>query len=117
MSPFQDESPRKKAKFGDPNEDFPTPLELSSHEAFFLAFGLGCLLVKNEEQEGHYNIDELWKIFTEFEADFKEKYSVYHHFRCKGVTGFSDFCYQIPYKFHQIFPLNLVTLPAASRPT
>ena len=42
-------------------------LQLSPVEAFFLAFGLGCLLVERPEasfvEDPELSIDELWRIF------------------------------------------------------
>lgn len=60
-------------------------LQLSLCEAFFLAFGLGCLLVKNEEGQ-EMNIDDLWKCFNDRQLGFPYQYAVYHHFRCKAYV-------------------------------
>lgn len=60
-------------------------LQLSLCEAFFLAFGLGCLIVKNHEDK-EMNIDDLWTSFNEKQKEFPFQYAVYHHFRCKGYV-------------------------------
>ncbi|XP_050347402.1 tRNA-splicing endonuclease subunit Sen2 isoform X2 [Nymphalis io] len=58
-------------------------LMLSLEEAFFLLYGLGCLQVINNENQ-ILNIEECWKLFSESDRYFIEKYVVYHYFRSKG---------------------------------
>lgn len=60
-------------------------LNLSFEEAFFLAFGLGCLLVTNSNGE-EQSLDQLWSFFCRNQPDFPRKYAVYHHFRTKGFV-------------------------------
>jgi len=65
-------------------------LQLSPVEAFFLAFGLGCLLVERPEasfvEDPELSIDDLWRIFCSSDKDFPYQYAVYHHFRAKGYV-------------------------------
>jgi len=70
-----------------PNEDRDKTgyLRLELCEAFFLSYGLGCLLVcdcDNEYEE--MSIDEMWDKFCRVDLEFPHKYAVYHHFRSKG---------------------------------
>ncbi|XP_026495684.1 tRNA-splicing endonuclease subunit Sen2 [Vanessa tameamea] len=58
-------------------------LMLSLEEAFFLLYGLGCLQIVNNENN-ILNIEDCWKIFSESDRYFIEKYVVYHYFRSKG---------------------------------
>merc|ERR1711884_18960 len=60
-------------------------LVLAPYEAFFLAFGLGCLLVRDEQNQ-EMDIDALWSRFNEVNPDFAHQYAVYHHFRAKGYV-------------------------------
>ncbi|CAK8675610.1 unnamed protein product [Clavelina lepadiformis] len=57
-------------------------LYLSCEESFFLSFALGCLFIK----DGDENMDILrqWKAFCELNVRFPVTYAVYHHFRSKG---------------------------------
>ena len=56
------------------------PLQLLCVEAFFLTFGLGCLLVSS------MSIDDLWSKFCSYDKEFPYQYAVYHHFRSKGYV-------------------------------
>ncbi|XP_023952330.1 uncharacterized protein LOC112056186 [Bicyclus anynana] len=58
-------------------------LMLTLQEAFFLLYGLGCLQIVNFENN-ILTIEECWKLFSETESNFIEKYVVYHYFRSKG---------------------------------
>ncbi|XP_045451138.1 tRNA-splicing endonuclease subunit Sen2 [Melitaea cinxia] len=60
-------------------------LMLSLEEAFFLQYGLGCLQIINNDNKIQ-NIEECWKIFSENDQHFVEKYVVYHYFRSKGYV-------------------------------
>lgn len=66
------------------NDPFPIQqkLHLTLEEAFFLSFGLGCLVVKYDGKE--MNLEEMWKSFTQCDTMFLYKYISYHHFRSKG---------------------------------
>lgn len=67
-----------------------TAIQLSPVEAFFLAFGLGCLLVECPKasfvEDPELSIDDLWSIFCSYDKDFPYQYAVYHHFRAKGYV-------------------------------
>ncbi|GIX93216.1 tRNA-splicing endonuclease subunit Sen2 [Caerostris extrusa] len=59
-------------------------LQLSFEEAFFLSYGLGCLIVKSKDR--YFGIPKLWTTFCELThyGDFPATYTAYHHFRSKG---------------------------------
>lgn len=57
-------------------------LHLSLEESFFLAYGLGCLRVY--ENEKLLNLTELWKTFCQRHDRFIPLYIAYHYFRSKG---------------------------------
>ncbi|XP_067135995.1 tRNA-splicing endonuclease subunit Sen2 [Centruroides vittatus] len=59
-------------------------LYLMFEEAFFLSYGLGCLIVKESNKE--LSISEMWKKFCWLALDgrFPCKYVAYHYFRSKG---------------------------------
>ena len=60
-------------------------LVLDSYEAFFLAYGLGCLRVKSvATADDVMSIDELWRHFNQCDANFRHRYVAYHHFRSKN---------------------------------
>ena len=66
-------------------KDQPTYLRLELWEAFFLTYGLGCLLVSNCDKDNEdMSIDEMWEKFCHVCDYFRLKYAVYHHFRSKG---------------------------------
>ncbi|XP_072945132.1 uncharacterized protein Tsen2 [Epargyreus clarus] len=57
-------------------------LMLTAQEAFFLMYGLGCLQVVNGDHA--LSIEDSWKLFSDNDRNFVEKYVVYHYFRSKG---------------------------------
>merc|ERR1711894_294019 len=60
-------------------------LRLELYEAFFLSYGLGCLLVNDCDREyEQMSIDDMWNKFCNVDSDFPHQYAVYHHFRSKG---------------------------------
>jgi tRNA-splicing endonuclease subunit Sen2 len=59
-------------------------LQLSLEEAFFLSYGLGCLVVNTGNKEDVLNLTEMWKRFCRISPNFVERYVVYHNFRSKG---------------------------------
>jgi tRNA-intron lyase len=60
-------------------------LVLESYEAFFLAYGLGCLRVKSlTSPDDVMTIDDLWRHFSQCDANFRYRYVAYHHFRSKN---------------------------------
>ena len=65
--------------------DAPGYLRLELYEAFFLSYGLGCLLVNDCDREyEQMSIDDMWNKFCNVDSDFPHQYAVYHHFRSKG---------------------------------
>ena len=62
-------------------------LILDSFDAFFLAYGLGCLLVRktsDDDDDDHMSLDALWAHFCQSDANFRHRYAAYHHFRAKN---------------------------------
>lgn len=57
-------------------------LHLSLEESFFLAYGLGCLRVY--ENEKLLNLTDLWRAFCQRNNRFISLYVAYHYFRSKG---------------------------------
>lgn len=57
-------------------------LQLTFQEAYFLSYGLGCLIVK--DQDKFLNLGALWCRLCELSPDFPIMYTAYHHFRSKG---------------------------------
>lgn len=67
------------------SKDLPTYLRLDLWEAFFLSYGLGCLLVSDSDNfDEEMSIDNMWVKFCQVSDYFPIKYAVYHHFRSKG---------------------------------
>eukprot|EP00057_Strongylocentrotus_purpuratus_P031300 XP_784204.3 PREDICTED: tRNA-splicing endonuclease subunit Sen2 [Strongylocentrotus purpuratus] len=58
-------------------------LQLSYEEAFFLSYGLGCLSLRNANEE-QMDLTEMWKTFRRHQPSFVANYIVYHFFRSKG---------------------------------
>ncbi|XP_076356597.1 tRNA-splicing endonuclease subunit Sen2-like isoform X2 [Tachypleus tridentatus] len=59
-------------------------LQLTFEEAFFLSYGLGCLLVADEKGK-ILDILTMWRRFCELSnKNFPAFYTVYHYFRSKG---------------------------------
>ncbi|XP_068705335.1 tRNA-splicing endonuclease subunit Sen2-like [Montipora foliosa] len=58
-------------------------LQLTLEEAFFLAYGLGCLSVLNMEKRP-MSLSEMWCSFCAAKQDFIPSYVTYHYFRSKG---------------------------------
>jgi len=81
----EEEEINENSEISSSNNDKKTELYLSPFEAFYLSFGLGCLVVREEENdELHLTIDALWRKFNQSNPNFCEEYAVYHHFRSKG---------------------------------
>eukprot|EP00795_Rhopilema_esculentum_P008558 gene8558-14559_t len=79
---MEEEVPEKQAKLEDlyQVDEF---LQLSLEEAYFLAFGLGCLTVKDEDEK-ELPLVEMWRKFCHLKARFLETYAAYHYFRSLG---------------------------------
>ena len=66
-------------------KDRPSYLRLELWEAFFLTYGLGCLIISNCDNDNEdMSIDDMWEKFCQVSDYFRLKYAVYHHFRSKG---------------------------------
>lgn len=57
-------------------------LQLFFEEAYFLSFGLGCLIVQENGKE--LELLELWQRLCTLCPNFPARYAAYHHFRAKG---------------------------------
>uniref|UniRef100_A0A224ZAT4 tRNA-intron lyase n=1 Tax=Rhipicephalus zambeziensis TaxID=60191 RepID=A0A224ZAT4_9ACAR len=57
-------------------------LQLFFEEAYFLSYGLGCLIVKDGDED--LELLKLWQRFCGLDDNFPARYAVYHHFRSKG---------------------------------
>ncbi|XP_052085458.1 tRNA-splicing endonuclease subunit Sen2-like [Mytilus californianus] len=58
-------------------------LHLSFEEAFFLSYGLGCLVVK-DDTERTPDLTEMWQTFSSKQQTFIPNYIAYHYYRSKG---------------------------------
>ncbi|XP_033109115.1 tRNA-splicing endonuclease subunit Sen2-like isoform X2 [Anneissia japonica] len=58
-------------------------LQLSLEEAFFLSYGLGCLVVRSENKE-LMNLTDMWKEFCSRQPTFLRNYIAYHYYRSRG---------------------------------
>ena len=58
-------------------------LQLTLQEAYFLSFGLGCLVVYDEDQN-KLDLVQMWRLFSDKSPMFVPHYITYHHFRSKG---------------------------------
>uniref|UniRef100_A0A023G8Z9 tRNA-intron lyase n=1 Tax=Amblyomma triste TaxID=251400 RepID=A0A023G8Z9_AMBTT len=61
---------------------FVESLQLFFEEAYFLSYGLGCLIVKDGDQE--LDLLKLWQKMCGLHDNFPARYAAYHHFRSKG---------------------------------
>lgn len=72
-------------------------LILTLEEAYFLAFGLGCLQILDESKNA-LSLEDSWSLFCNSHVNFSMLYIVYHHFRSKGwivkpgIKFGGDFC-------------------------
>lgn len=57
-------------------------LELFFEEAYFLSYGLGCLIVRENNEE--LDLLMLWQRLCTLCPAFPARYATYHHFRSKG---------------------------------
>lgn len=62
---------------------------LTLHEAFFLAYALGCLSLQLEEQcylssRSYWNLCRDYHTNSNLQLDFAVEYGVYHYFRSRG---------------------------------
>uniref|UniRef100_A0A1E1XDB0 tRNA-intron lyase n=1 Tax=Amblyomma aureolatum TaxID=187763 RepID=A0A1E1XDB0_9ACAR len=57
-------------------------LQLFFEEAYFLSYGLGCLIVKDGDED--LELLKLWQKLCALCDNFPARYAAYHHFRSKG---------------------------------
>lgn len=57
-------------------------LQLLFEEAYFLSYGLGCLIVNDAGED--LELLKLWQRLCELHDNFPVRYAAYHHFRSKG---------------------------------
>lgn len=76
----KDKGPARRKR---PHMNAELPLKLEPCEAFYLAYGLSCLIVKDDDDD-ELDIDGLWTKFCEMKPGFPYLYRAYHHFRSKG---------------------------------
>ncbi|CAN7999064.1 unnamed protein product [Ixodes hexagonus] len=57
-------------------------LQLFFEEAYFLSYGLGCLIVQENNEE--LDLLKLWQRLCALCPSFPARYATYHHFRSKG---------------------------------
>ncbi|ESP01623.1 hypothetical protein LOTGIDRAFT_200224 [Lottia gigantea] len=77
-------------------------LQLSFVEAFFLCYGLGCLIVQNSER--NIDIKSLWKLFCTKQRNFIPSYICYHYFRSKGWVPKSGLKFGCDYILYKVGP-------------
>ena len=81
----------------------PPELHLELCEAFFLAYGLGCLTVKGRGGN-ETGLLEMWKLFCGIEEDFPQRYRVYHHFRTEGWVVRSGYKFGADWLLYKLSP-------------
>merc|ERR1719220_1658758 len=81
----------------------PPDLHLELCEAFFLAYGLGCLTVKGRGGN-EMGLLEMWKLFCGIEEDFPQRYRVYHHFRTEGWVVRSGYKFGADWLLYKLSP-------------
>ena len=78
-------------------------LHLELCEAFFLAYGLGCLTVKSTEGID-IGLQEMWKTFCTIEEDFPQRYRVFHHYRTEGWVVKSGYKFGADWLLYKLGP-------------
>jgi len=78
-------------------------LHLELCEAFFLAYGLGCLTVKSTEGK-EVGLQEMWQMFCAIEADFPQRYRVFHHYRTEGWVVKSGYKFGADWLLYKLGP-------------
>jgi len=82
---------------------FHPELHLELCEAFFLAYGLGCLTVKSTEGK-ELGLQDMWQMFCSMEEDFPQRYRVYHHFRTEGWVVKSGYKFGADWLLYKLGP-------------
>ena len=99
-SDVKDREDEEYITFG--NGCFPE-LHLELCEAFFLAYGLGCLTVKSTEEK-ELGLQEMWQIFCSIEEDFPQRYRVFHHYRTEGWVVKSGYKFGADWLLYKLGP-------------
>jgi tRNA-intron lyase len=81
-------------------------VRLSLDEAFFMAYGLGCLQVHDlvDFTAVKLDIDVLWRRLQVARTDFLLLYLAYHHFRSKGWIPRTGLQYGVDFVLYQRHP-------------
>ncbi|OWF38859.1 tRNA-splicing endonuclease subunit Sen2-like [Mizuhopecten yessoensis] len=77
-------------------------LHLSLEEAFFLSYGLGCLIVK--ENGKTLDLSTMWMRFCEAQQNFLPNYVVYHYFRSLGWVPKSGLKFGTDFILYKVGP-------------
>ena len=78
----KDEICDKMIEICDLSDSVSDTLHLSFYESFFLSYGLGCLFIKNNEND--MTVLQQWEHFCSKIPRFPLNFAAYHHFRSKG---------------------------------
>ncbi|KAK3594836.1 hypothetical protein CHS0354_002887 [Potamilus streckersoni] len=78
-------------------------LRLNLEEAFFLSFGLGCLLVLDQDKTP-MTLSAMWQKFSNSQSRFVPKYIAYHHFRSKGWVPKSGLKFGADFILYRVGP-------------
>ncbi|KAL3889464.1 hypothetical protein ACJMK2_001808 [Sinanodonta woodiana] len=78
-------------------------LRLSLEEAFFLSFGLGCLVVLDQDKTP-MTLSTMWQKFSSSQKRFVPKYIAYHHFRSKGWVPKSGLKFGADFILYRVGP-------------
>ena len=81
-------------------------VRLSLDEAFFMAYGLGCLQIHDvvDDVAVKLDIDALWRRLQVARPDFLMLYLAYHHFRSKGWIPRTGLQYGVDFVLYQRHP-------------
>ncbi|XP_077552288.1 uncharacterized protein LOC144166618 [Haemaphysalis longicornis] len=77
-------------------------LQLLFEEAYFLSYGLGCLIVKDGDED--LELLKLWQRLCSLCDNFPARYATYHHFRSKGWVVRSGMKYAADYLLYKDGP-------------
>lgn len=80
----------------------PESLQLLFEEAYFLSYGLGCLIVKDGDED--LELLKLWQRLCGLCDHFPARYATYHHFRSKGWVVRSGMKYAADYLLYKDGP-------------
>jgi tRNA-intron lyase len=99
---------RKLLQAGAGETDVPglKAVRLSLDEAFFMAYGLGCLKVHDVVDSAAVKLDihVLWQRLQVARSDFLMLYLAYHHFRSKGWIPRTGLQYGVDFVLYQRHP-------------